>query len=93
MAFVEVKIILETGILDQDQELAASGWTDLAGEVEVVFPEGISGEGTFHFEVLGNGIELCSSETFVVSVTTGVPVVQSTWGRIKAMYDNPGLSW
>jgi len=61
MAFVEVQIVLETGNLDQDQQLAASGVTDQAGEVEVVFPEGIRGEGTFHFEVLANGIELCSS--------------------------------
>ena len=88
MAFVEVQIVLETGYLDQDQQQTASGVTDLAGKVEVVFPEGISGEGTFRFEVLGNDIELCSSEVYTVSVTSTVPVIQATWGRIKAKYGN-----
>ena len=86
-SYVEVEIVLETGKLDPGQQLLAMGITDTNGEVEIVFPDGISGAGTFHFEVRADGIELCTSSPYTIA-SQPVPVQPTTWGRIKMKYGN-----
>ena len=81
---VEVEIVLETGSLDPGQQLLGTGFTDANGEVEIVFPDGISGAGTFHLQVRADSQALCTSNPYVVD--TKVPVDAATWGRIKAKY-------
>ncbi len=85
-SYVEVEIVLETGSLDPGQQLLVTGITGLNGEVEIVFQEGIGGAGTFHFQVVADGVLLCTSSTYVVNTT--VPVRPTTWGQIKGRYGN-----
>jgi len=70
-AFVEVRIILETGWLGSGQATGSWSTSNSGGEATVIFGDGVNGVGTFHFQVLADNVPICTSQTYAVD--TGAP--------------------
>jgi hypothetical protein len=86
---VEVFVVVDSGTLHAAQVLSATGTTNALGFVELVFPDGIRGDATIHFEThvyCAGDVSLCSSPPRTVQCTQPVHITPDTWSNVKALF-------